>query len=126
MNEWIGDLQLRLMLAVMLRRMRRAGLRSAKVRALLAQGPFALQIRTRRGAGGCFLVAGGRVRLSAELVAAPDFEMTWRSGRDAFRGMAARDETELLRAFERGQCRMAGDFRLAMWLNEVMKLARAH
>lgn len=56
---------------------------------------------------------------------APDFTQTWKQGAQAFRVLTSGDETDLLRAFEAGQCRMSGSLLVALWFNEVMKLARA-
>ena len=49
---------------------------------------------------------------------------TWRDGGEAVRVLTSRDESNLLRAFEAGHCRMAGSFLVALGFNEVMKRAR--
>jgi len=38
--------------------------------------------------------------------------------------MTSPDESDLMRAFNAGQCRMEGRFGVALWFNEAMKIAR--
>lgn len=83
-----------------------------------------MQIATRRGAGGHFLLRDGRLRFRAGSHPAPDFAQTWATAVDAVRTLASSDETKLLRAIDHGQCSLKGDFLVALWFNEAIKLAR--
>jgi len=120
----IGNLKLYLLLSVTLRLLRRAQRNSERVRALMREEGFVFQIQTARGAGGYFELRGGVMKLEHGLHPRPDLVQIWSSGNEAFRVMISSDETEVLRAFELGQCRMQGDFLIALWFNEVMKIAR--
>jgi hypothetical protein len=124
MKEFAGNIKLRILLYIMQRIIHRGQRGSARIQQLLGGDPFVLQIKTARGVGGYFIVKHGTIRLMYGVTPNPDFCMIWRDGHDALRSMASSDETELLRSFESGQCRMQGSFLVAMWLNEVMKIAR--
>jgi len=102
----------------------RAAARSSRMRELIASHQYVLQIQTEAGVGGHFVVADGRIALRTGLHPNPDFTQIWVEGNTAVKSMTSRDETELLRAFEDGLCRMRGRFIVALWFNEMMKLAR--
>ena len=124
MSTLIGNLKLYLLLSVTLRLLRRAQRNSERVRTLMREEGFVFQIQTARGAGGHFELRGGVMKLEHGLHPRPHLVQIWSSGNEAFRVMTSSDETEVLRAFELGQCRMRGDFLIALWFNEVMKIAR--
>ncbi|MCP3103393.1 hypothetical protein LZ198_31370 [Myxococcus sp. K15C18031901] len=124
MQAFLGDLKLRALLLATERLMLRARARSERVRQLVDEASHVLQIRTESGCGGYFEVRQGRVRMRFGLHEAPDFTQTWKDGGDAVRALTSRDEADLARAFEAGACRMSGSFLVALWFNEVMKLAR--
>ncbi|MBV8503310.1 MAG: hypothetical protein JO006_16520 [Paucibacter sp.] len=124
MNDLSGNIKLRLLLRVTLLLIRRAQRRAPRVRAMIAQDSHVLQIQTARGAGGHFVVGSGRIDLRMGLHPHPDLTQIWRDGHTAVAAMTSGDETDLLRAFELGGCRMHGRFMVALWFNEVMKFAR--
>jgi len=124
MSTVLGNLKLYLLLSVTLMLLRKAQRNSGRVRALMREASFVFQIQTVRGAGGHFVLRDGAMRLKHALHPKPDLVQIWNSGNDAFRVMSSSDETDMLRAFDSGQCRMQGDFLIALWFNEAMKIAR--
>ncbi|BCG24651.1 hypothetical protein TUM18999_28420 [Pseudomonas tohonis] len=126
MPTFIDTLKLRLLLAASMPLMRRAEARSERFRAMLHEESFVLQIRTRDGAGGYYELRDGTLRLRGGIHARPDLTQHWERSRDAVKVMLSRDETDMLRAVEAGQCRMQGRFAVALWFNEAMKIARPH
>lgn len=124
MNDLTGNLKLRLLLRATLLLIRRAQRRAPRVRDLIARDSHVLQIQTAGGAGGHFVVGAGRIDLRMGLHPHPDLTQVWRDGHAAVAAMTSGDETDLLRAFEQGACRMQGRFMVALWFNEVMKFAR--
>ena len=124
MATLLGNLKLYLLLRVSLMLLRKGQRNSERVRALMQEEGFVFQIQTVRGAGGHFILRDGAMRLKHGLHALPDLVQIWSSGNDAFRVMSSRDETDMLRAVDAGQCRMQGNFLIALWFNEAMKLAR--
>jgi hypothetical protein len=124
MKKLIGHLKLRMLMRVTLVLIRRAQARSPRLRELLASHPFVFQIQTADGVGGHFDVADGHIALRAGLHPKPDLTQLWCDGNTAVRMLTSGDETDLLRAVEDGYCRMRGRFIVALWFNEVMKLAR--
>ena len=125
MTMKMGDLKLLLLLAATKWMIRRGAERSPRIRALLHQEPFTFQIVTRSGIGGHFALQEGRLRLHWGRHERPDFTQTWRTGSDAVRILTSKDETSMLRAYEEGRYTMQGRFTVALWFNEVMKLARS-
>jgi len=125
MKHIIGNLKLRLLLFITLKLIRSSQRRSEKVSELLRSGNFIFQVRTTQGAGGYFDVRDGAINLHYGLHDQPDFSQSWNDGNDALRVLTSADETDLLRAFEDRLYRMQGQFKYALWFNEVMKLARA-
>jgi hypothetical protein len=87
--------------------------------------PCVLQIRTVDGKGAYFELGSGSVRLKQGLHPAPDFTQTWRTSSDAVQVLTSGNETELLRAFEDGRCRMHGSFVVALRFNAAVKLSRS-
>ncbi len=83
-----------------------------------------MQITTRRGGGGHLLLHGGRLRFRIGPHPAPDFAQNWGTAGDTVRALVSRDETEILRAIDQGQCSLKGDFLVALWFQEVIKLTR--
>ena len=124
MATMLGNLKLYLLLRVSLMLLRKGQRHSGRVRALMQEEGFVFQIQTMRGAGGHFILRDGVMRLKHGLHAQPDLVQIWSSGNDAFRVMSSRDETDMLRAVDAGQCRMQGNFLIALWFNEAMKLSR--
>jgi len=120
----ISDLKLLPLLAVTRSMIRKAEKRSARARTLLRQENFTFQIVTRSGVGGHFVLQNGQLDLHWGQHRAPDFAQIWRSGVDAVRTLTSRDETAMLRGFEEGRYTMQGRFTVALWFNEMMKLAR--
>ena len=124
MSTLLGNLKLYLLLTVTLMLLRKAQRNSERVRALMRQEDFVFQIQTVRGAGGHFVLRGGAMSLKHGVHPKPDLVQIWISGNDAFRVMTSSDETDMLRAVDAGRCRMQGNFLIALWFNEVMKIAR--
>jgi len=124
MTKRIGDFKLLPLLAVTEWMIRKAAKRSARIRALLQEESFIFQIVTRSGVGGHFLLKDGRLRLRWGQHEKPDFCQIWCTGTDAVRTLTSKDETSMLRSFEEGRYKMDGKFTVALWFNEVMKLAR--
>lgn len=124
MSTLLGNLKLHLLLSVTLMLLRKGQRNSERVRALMREEGFVFQIQTVRGAGGHFILRDGGMSLKRGLHAQPDLVQIWVSGNDAFRVVSSSDETDMLRAVDAGQCRMQGNFLIALWFNEVMKLAR--
>lgn len=100
MSLFIDSLKLRLLLLASIPLLRRAERRSARLR------------------GGVLSLHRGEHRR-------PDFTQHWQRSSDALRVMLSRDETDMLRAVEGGQCQLQGRFAVALWFNEAMKIARA-
>ncbi|MQB34285.1 hypothetical protein [Rhizobium rhizogenes] len=124
MSELANVLKLRVILQVTPWLIMRARKRSPRIGELLNAGSFVMQISTRRGAGGHFLLCDGRLRFRAGSHPAPDLAQTWITAGNAVSTLSSRDETELLRAIDQGQCSLKGDFLVALWFNEAIKLAR--
>jgi hypothetical protein len=102
----------------------RATKRSPRLQAMLGDGDFVFQIATEGGSGGHFALKDGRLRYRPRLHQAPDFVQIWKTPGDAVRVMTSPDESDLMRAFNSGLCRMDGRFIVALWFNEAMKIAR--
>jgi hypothetical protein len=124
MSTLLGNLKLYLLLSLTLMLLRKAQRNSERVRSLMREEDFVFQIQTVRGAGGHFALHRGAMSLKYGLHPKPDLVQIWASGNDAFRVMTSSDETDMLRAVDAGQCRMQGNFLIALWFNEVMKIAR--
>ena len=120
----MNDLTLLPLLAVTRWMIWRAEERSPRVRALLREEEFTFEIITRSGIGGHFVLHGGRLDLHWGRHERPDFAQIWRTGGDAVRTLTNRDQSAMLRGYEEGLCTMQGRFTVALWFNEVMKLAR--
>lgn len=125
MSLFIDSLKLRLLLLASIPLLRRAERRSARLRELLQEDSFVLQIRTADGVGGYYRLRGGVLSLHRGEHRRPDFTQHWQRSSDALRVMLSRDETDMLRAVEGGQCQLQGRFAVALWFNEAMKIARA-
>jgi hypothetical protein len=124
MYTLIGNLKLSLLLCLTALLVRRGQKRSPRIARLMREESFVMQIRTRAGWGGHFVLREQRLSLRHGVHPAPDHAQLWIDGNAAFAALTGRDETEMLRAFEDGRLRMEGRFLLALWFNEVMKLAR--
>ena len=125
MSLFIDSLKLRLLLLASIPLLRRAERRSARLRELLHEDSFVLQIRTADGVGGYYRLRGGVLSLHRGEHRRPDFTQHSQRSSDALRVMLSRDETDMLRAVEGGQCQLQGRFAVALWFNEAMKIARA-
>lgn len=119
------NLKLRLLLLASMPLLRRAERKSKRFQQILRDDPFVLQILSLDGAAGYFELKEGRLQLHFGRHPHPSFSQTWATSRDAARVMMSRDETDLMRALEQGQCVLDGSFLLAMWFNEAMKIARS-
>ncbi|MCY1557131.1 hypothetical protein D9M68_939520 [compost metagenome] len=105
--------------------LRRAVKRSRRLREMLHEESFVFQVRTGDGVRGYYELRGGELRLRRGEHRRPDLVQDWTGSGDALRVMQSRDETDMLRAVEDGQCRLQGRFAVALWFNEAMKIARA-
>lgn len=124
MRMRMSDLELLPLLAVTRWMVRRAEKRSPRVRALLRQEEFIFEMCTRGGIRGHFVLQSGQFDLRWGRHKMPDFTQTWRTGADAVRTLTSKDEAAMLRAYEEGLYTMRGRFTVALWFNEVMKVAR--
>ena len=122
----VSDLKLLPLLAVTRWMIRRAAARSPRLRALLQAEEFSFDLATRSGVGGHFVLHKGEFDFHLGRSKSPDFAQIWRTGDDAVRTLTSREETAMLRAYEEGLYTMEGRFTVALWFNEVMKLARDH
>jgi hypothetical protein len=124
----IDKIKLGFMLSMLPALLRRALKRNTPQRArlyeLLADAPFVFQVRTRDGVRGWFELRDGALRFHRGVHANPDFSQNWKSASDAVNVLASRDESSMLRSLEDGSCRLHGRFAVALWFNEVTKLAR--
>jgi hypothetical protein len=120
----LHNLKLQFLLLASAPLLRRAARRSKRFQQMLRDEPFVLQILSRDGAAGYFELMEGRLRLHLGRHPRPSFLQTWATSKDAARVMMSRDEADLMRAHEEGQCELAGSFLVAMWFNEAMKIAR--
>jgi hypothetical protein len=118
------NLKLRFLLLASVPMLRRAERKSKRFQLMLRDEPFVLQVLSRDGAAGYYELREGRLQLRLGKHPRPSFSQTWATGKDAARVMTSRDETDLMRALEDGQCELAGSFLVAMWFNEAMKIAR--
>jgi hypothetical protein len=119
------NLKLRFLLFASTPMLRRAERKSKRFQQMLRDQPFVLQIQSRDGTAGYFELIGGRLQLHFGRHPHPSFSQTWATSKDAVRVMMSRDEADLMRALEDGQCELAGSFLVAMWFNEAMKIARS-
>jgi len=124
MRVRMSDLKLLPLLALTPRMIRSAEKRSPRLRALLQEEEFTMEIATRSGVGGHFVLHNGQFDFHWGRHAKPDFAQLWRSGGDAVSTLTKRDETAMLRGYENGLYTMEGRFTIGLWFNEVMKLAR--
>lgn len=125
MSAFFDSVKLRLLMLASIPLLRRAERRSARFKELLHEESFVLQVLSADGVGGYYQLRGGVLSLHRGVHRRPDFTQHWRSSGDALRVMLSRDETDMLRAVEAGQCRLQGRFAVALWFNEAMKIARA-
>jgi len=124
MRMSMSDLKLLTLLAMTRWMIRRAETRSPRLRALLQAEEFTFELATRSGVGGHFVLHNGQFDLHLGRSKSPDFAQTWSTGDDAVRTLTSKDETAMLRAYEEGLYTMQGRFTVALWFNEVMKLAK--
>ena len=116
--------RLRALLRVTALILARAARRSQRLQTMLRDEGFVFQIATEGGTGGHFALSDGALRYRPGLHPAPHFAQIWQTPGDAFRVLISPDESDLLRAFNAGLCRMEGRFGVALWFNEAMKIAR--
>lgn len=120
----LDRLKLRFLLLASMPLLRRASARSRRMQQMLHEESFVLQIRSADGANGYYELRDGDLHMRLGLHPRPDLSQFWLSSRAALAVMLSRDETDMLRAVEAGQCRMQGRFAVALWFNEAMKIAR--
>jgi hypothetical protein len=119
------NLKLQFLLFASVPLLRRAERKSRRFQQMLRDQPFVLQILSRDGAAGYFELKEGHLQLRFGRHPRPSFLQTWATSKDAARVMMSRDEADLMRALEDGQCELDGSFLAAMWFNEAMKIARS-
>ncbi|NBU36505.1 MAG: hypothetical protein EBS35_08020 [Bacteroidetes bacterium] len=121
----MGSILLQTILRITFGLIKKAIPKSVRLQELMREKEsFIFQIRTKNGKGGYFELKNGQLSHSFKTHANPSFEQVWDNGFTAVKTMLSKDETDLLRAFEDGKYRMKGDFTIALWFNEVMKLAK--
>ena len=118
-------LKLRALLRITAILLARATKRSPRLQTMLRERDLVFQIATDGGTGGHFALSNGALRYRPGLHPAPDFAQVWKTPGDAVRVMTSPDESDLMRAFNSGLCRMEGRFTVALWFNEAMKIARS-
>jgi hypothetical protein len=124
MRVKFSDFKLLLLLAITKTMIRRAGRRSPRVCALMQQENLTFGVLTSSGVGGYFMLRDGQFDLHWGRHEKPDFAQIWRSSADAVRTLTSKDSSALLQAYEDGLYTMQGRFTVALWFNEVLKLAR--
>jgi hypothetical protein len=97
---------------------------SSRLQTMVKDEDFVFQIQTEAGSGGHFVLSHGALSYHAGLHSQPDYAQIWKTPGDALRVMTSADESDLMRAFNDGLCRMQGRFNVALWLNEAIKIAR--
>jgi hypothetical protein len=121
----MGGLLLQLILRITMVLIKRSTIKSVRLQELMTEKDgFTFQIRTSAGWGGHFKLSEGILIFSSEIIPDPNFEQIWNNGFSAVKTMLSKDETDLLRAFEDGHYHMNGDFTIALWFNEVVKLSK--
>jgi len=124
MRVKFSDFKLLLLLAITRRMIRSAERRSPRVRALMQQENFTFGVLTSSGFGGHFMLQDGQFDLHWGRHETPDFTQMWNSSGDAVRTLTSKDPSALLQAYEDGLYTMQGRFTVALWFNEVLKIAR--
>ncbi len=125
MSKFLDQLTIRLLLQLSMPALKKAAKSSARFRELLAEPPFVFQLTTQSGAAGFYELRGTQLRVGFHRHASPDLSQTWLNGQEARRVMMNADDSEMLRAMEDGRVRVKGNFAVALWFNEAMKIARA-
>jgi len=126
MKRIVGDVKLYALLIMTQLLLTRSARTSRRVAELMRADRFVFQIRTVDGRGGYFVLESGRISMHFGMHPAPDFVQTWTDGGVAFSTMTSSDESDIMRAFETGVLQMSGHFRVALWFNECMKIARGN
>ena len=124
MKRIIGYAKLYALLAITQLLLTRAARTSKRVDELMRSDRFVFQVCTTDGRGGYYVLEDGRISLHFGMHPTPDFVQSWTDGGVAFSTMTSSDESDIMRAFEAGLLRMSGHFRVALWFNECMKIAR--
>ena len=125
MSRFLDQLTLRVLLQLSMPALNKAAKTSPRFRELLNEPPFVLQIATQSGAAGFYEIRDKRLHVGFHRHAAPDLSQTWVNGQEARRVMMNADDSEMLRAMDDGRVRVKGNFAVALWFNEAMKIARA-
>ena len=126
MKRAIGYAKLYALLVITQLLLTRAARTSRRVAELMRADRFVLQICTADGRGGYYVLENGRISLRFGTHPTPDFAQIWTDGAVAFSTLTSSDESDIMRAFEAGLLRMSGHFRVALWFNECMKIARGN
>ena len=124
MSMTIDQLTIWLLLQLSMPPLNKAAKRSARFRKLLEERPFVFQIATRSGAAGFYELRDKRLHVTFRRHPTPDLSQTWQSGQEARRVLMNPDDSEMLRAMEDGRVRVQGNFAIALWFNEAMKIAK--
>ncbi|TGN16799.1 hypothetical protein [Leptospira ilyithenensis] len=97
---------------------------SKRMKELLSETDFVLQIRTEKGnRGGYFSLKDRNLSFDFGIHPSPDFSQIWKTSQDAYITLSKRNETEILRAYEAGKYRMNGSFLIGLWFAEVTKIS---
>lgn len=123
MKNFIENLCLKVIFKIANFQLQRAIVNSKRLQELILEKEFILQFRTKSD-GAYFELKNGKIDFHFGIHPLPTLTYNWKNGFDAVRVLLNKDETEMLRAFEAGIYRMEGDFTVALWFNEAMKIAR--
>lgn len=123
MRERMGSIQLGLLLRATVWMVSRAQSRNERVKQMLDSYPCILQTQTDAGAAWYFQIANGQLTLHSGKHPNPDLTQIWGSAADAARILPDPDPSAMVRAFEKGLCRMSGSFLVGIRFNELTKLA---
>jgi hypothetical protein len=101
-----------------------ASKRNAALKEHMEDQDFVLQIQTGDGKHGRhFIVRDGSFSTRPGIHPDPTFSQSWKNPYEAFRLLLKKDEQTLKRAFDDGKFRMKGNFLVAFWFAEALKIA---
>lgn len=100
-----------------------ASKKSAAMKEHLANQDFIFQIQTRDNmCGRHFIVRDGVLISRPGVHPDPTFSQIWNDPGEAFKLLLKRDDQVLKMAFDAGKYRLKGDFLVAFWFQEAMKI----
>lgn len=85
-----------------------------------------MQVSTREGAGAYVRLRQGQMEFRCGVCKFADFTQIWTTASEAVNEFTLNDKGGLLRAFEEGRCTLKGNFLIALWFSEAIKVARHH